>query len=106
MPQEVDASTQNSIVDGGGGFDSNEPQNSAERRVRHQLMSEITLGLGVNRTNGEGKWLNEVVNLEIDGKRDRPSGTAKEQCTSVPSTASASFLENLWPLTQGSSLAM
>jgi hypothetical protein len=55
MPQDVEASTQNSILEAGGGLESTEPQKSAVRRVRHHCMSDKTLALGVLRTNGEEK---------------------------------------------------
>ena len=39
-----------------------------------------------------------------EGRRERPSGTVREQCTKVPRIDSASFLENFWPVVQGASL--
>ena len=44
------------------------------------------------------------MNGEIAGRRERPSGSANEQWTSVPKTDSASFLENFLPTVHGSSL--
>ena len=54
MPQEDEASTQNSIGKGGGGLAKEEPQKSDDNWVRHQLISESTLGLGNLRVKGEG----------------------------------------------------
>ena len=94
IPQDDDASTQNSIVEVVGGFNKKEPQKERESCVRHQSRSERTLGLGVLRTKGDEEKLKEAVNRDKAGRRERPSGTAKEQWTSVPKTDSASFLEN------------
>jgi len=42
-------------------------------------MSARTLGLGDLRTNGEEKKLKDAAKREMDGKRERPSGIAREQ---------------------------
>lgn len=104
MPHEEEASTQNSMDDEGGGLEREEPQNSVFNCSRHQLMSVRTIGLGVLRAKGECTWLKEHVKREIDGRRERPSGKAKEQWTSVPNKDSASFFENFWLGVHGSSL--
>lgn len=54
---------------------------------------------------GDDAKLNEEVKREIAGRRDRPSGTASEQCTRVPRTDSASFFENFRPTVHGASLS-
>ena len=52
-PQEDEASTQNSIEEAVGGLERDEPQKVEESWVRHQMMSDITLELGVFRAKGE-----------------------------------------------------
>ena len=47
--------------------------------MRHQLMSERTLGLGDFRMKEDEAKLKEAVKREIAGKCERPSGTAREQ---------------------------
>ena len=42
-------------------------------------MSERTLGLGNRQMKGEEEPLKEETNLYKDGRRERSSGTAKEQ---------------------------
>lgn len=79
MPQEDEASTQNSTDEKGGGFAKEEPQKGAESWVRHHEISVVTLGLGVRKTNGEGERLKEAAKREIAGSRERPSGSAREQ---------------------------
>jgi hypothetical protein len=46
IPHDDEASTQNLILDVGGGLDKMEPQKSANNWVRHHSMSDNTLGLG------------------------------------------------------------
>ena len=46
IPQDEEASTQNSMEDVGGGFDNDEPQKSVDNSIRHHAMSANTLGLG------------------------------------------------------------
>lgn len=94
MPHEEEASTQNSIGEAGGGLVRNEPQKSADSWARHQLISEKTPGVGVLRTKGDEKKLKDATKQEREGKCERPSGTASEQCTRVPTTDSTSFFEN------------
>ena len=72
--------------------------------MHHHAMSVRMLGLGDLRTKGEEKWLKEEVNREIAGRREQPSGSAREQWTRVPNTDSVSFFENFWPGIQSSYL--
>ena len=104
-PQEEEASTQKSVGEAGGGFVRSEPQKSAESRERHQSMSVRTPELGVLRTKGDEKKLKEATKREREGKCERPSGTASEQWTRVPTTNSTSFFENFWPADHGSSFS-
>ena len=53
IPQEDDASTQNSIGEMGGGFDREEPQNGRESWARHHAILVMMLGLGVLEMKGE-----------------------------------------------------
>ena len=62
MPQVEEASTQKLTGDVGGGFDNREPQKSRDKRLRHQEMSERTLGLGNRRMKGEEEPLKEETN--------------------------------------------
>ena len=94
MPQEEEALTQKSVGETGGGFVRSEPQKSEASREHHQLMSARTHGLGVLRTKGDERKLKEATKRERDGKCERLLGTASEQWTRVPTTDSASFLEN------------
>ena len=94
IPQDEEVSTQNSIGEGVGGLDRVEPQKSEESRTRHHSISEQTLRLGVFRVKGDVAKSKEAANREMDGNRERPSGTAREQCTRVPRIDSVSFLEN------------
>ena len=68
MPQDDDASTQNSISEAGGGLERTQPQKSADNRARHHCMSEITLALGVLRAKGKVMGLNEEAKREIEGR--------------------------------------
>ena len=104
MPHEEEASTQNSTDEGGGGFDNNEPQKGKRSWDLHQLMSVRTLGLGDLRMKGDDKKLKEAAKREMAGRRERPSGKAREQWTRVPRRDSTSFCKNLWPGVHGSSL--
>ena len=79
MPHEEEASTQNSTDKGGGGFDSTEPQKGERSWDLHQLMSMRTLGLGDLRIKGDDRKLKEAAKREIAGRRERPSGKAREQ---------------------------
>jgi hypothetical protein len=103
IPQEDDASTQKSIGEMGGGLDNMEPQKSLASWLRHHSISVRTLGLGVRRTNSDDEKLKDAAKQEREGRCYRPSGIAKEQWTSVPTTDSTSFLANFWPSCQGSS---
>ena len=103
MPQEEEASTQKLVEEARGGFVRIEPQKSAESWERHQSISERTRGLGVLRTKGEERKLKEAAKREREGRCERPSGTASEQWTRVPTTDSTSFLENFCPVDHGSS---
>jgi hypothetical protein len=47
MPQDEEASTQNSMDDVGGGLVRVEPQKTSESRERHQAMSDKAPVLGV-----------------------------------------------------------
>lgn len=79
IPQSVEASTQNSIVEGGGGGARDEPQNVCDRQVRHHAMSLRTLSFGVRLMNGDGQRPKEDTKRVKAGNRERPSGTAREQ---------------------------
>jgi len=68
-------------------------------------MSDRTLELGVFRIKEDEEKLKDAAKRDKEGSRDRPSGTAKEQWTSVPSTDSVSFLENFDPTIHVSSFA-
>jgi hypothetical protein len=46
IPQDVEASTKNLMIDVGGGFDKEEPQKSAESWERHHFI--LVLGSQVN----------------------------------------------------------
>jgi hypothetical protein len=67
----------------------------------HHLKSIRTLGLGDLCIKGDEIKLKDAVKREMEGRCERPSGTANEQCTRVPRTDSASFLENFWPSRHG-----
>jgi hypothetical protein len=82
------------MIDVGGGFDKEEPQKPAESWARHHSISVKTLGLGDFRMKGDERKLKEAAKREIEGRWERPSGNANEQCTRVPKTDSTSFLEN------------
>ena len=79
IPQDDEASTQNSTGETIGGFDREEPQKITDSWVRHQVMSVRTAGLGDLRTNDEENLLKEEEKREIEGNRERPLGIAKEQ---------------------------
>jgi hypothetical protein len=100
IPQSVEASTQNSIGEGGGGLCRRDPAKLANKCSRHQDISVRTLIFGSLRRNGEDELSKEVMKRDKDGKRDRPSGKAREQCTKVPKTDWASRKVNLLPGTQ------
>jgi hypothetical protein len=68
IPQDVEASTQNSIIDVGGGFDKEDPQKSAESWARHHPISAKTLGLGDLRMKGDERKLKEAAKREIEGR--------------------------------------
>jgi hypothetical protein len=61
MPQDEEASTQNSIGDTGGGLESEEPKKLADSWVCHQVMSARMLRLGVKQMNGDERRLNEAA---------------------------------------------
>lgn len=104
MPQEEEASTQNSIDEGGGGgFDSKKPEHLTESWVCHQAISDRTLGFGVRQMKGEEIKLKGSAKQEIEGKQEQPSGSTSEQWMRVPSVDSVSFLKNFGPATHGSS---
>jgi hypothetical protein len=96
IPQSVDASTQKLIGLGGGGLRRWEPTKLAERQLCHHEMSVRTLGLGDLRTNGDEAVLKEAAKRDRAGNRDRLSGMASEQWTSVPRRDCASRWVNLW----------
>ena len=79
-------------------------QKSAVSCVRHQVMS-VRLALGVLRIKGDDKKLKEEAKRDKDGRRERLSGTAREQWTRVPRTDSTSFLANLRSFCHGSSFS-
>ena len=96
IPHEDDASTQNSMVEVGGGLEREDPVNSADSCDRHQTISVKTAELGDFLAKGDDAKLKDAAKREKEGKCERPSGRASEQCTRVPRTDSTSFLENLW----------
>ena len=101
IPHEDDASTQNSIVEVGGGLAKEEPVKSADSCDRHHWMSDKTAELGDFLAKGDDEKLKDAARREKEGKCDRPSGRASEQCTRVPRTDSTSFLENFWVADHG-----
>lgn len=107
MPQEVDASTQNSRGLTGGGGVRVIPQNGCVSCSRHQAISLSTLRFGFRREKGlvrpGGK---DEAKRERAGRRDLPSGSANAQCTRVPRTDSASCWVNEWSSIQSDNLVM
>jgi hypothetical protein len=55
MPQDDEASIQNSVQETGAGLANDEPAKSAASWRRHQTMSDRTLGFGDKRTKGDEK---------------------------------------------------
>jgi hypothetical protein len=106
IPHDVEASTQNSTGDREGGFTILEPQKERDNCSLHQAMSSMTVEFGVRRENGEELWGKEEVNLEIAGRRERPSGRASEQWTNVPKTDSASLHVKVAPVVQEDNFSM
>ncbi|KAJ6557165.1 hypothetical protein B0H10DRAFT_2201431 [Mycena sp. CBHHK59/15] len=74
-----------------GGLTSLEPQNEGDNCARHHAMSSRTVALGVRRVKVDALRENYAANLDMAGRRERPSGTAREQWTSVPSTEVSFF---------------
>jgi hypothetical protein len=105
IPQSVEASTQNSMGDGGGGWERMDPQMSFLSCSRHHVTSLRTALGGVFRTKSERAPVKEAEKREIDGRRDRPSGTASEQCTRVPRMDSVSLRVNLLSPSHGFSFS-
>lgn len=90
IPQEVEASTQKGMLDGADGRLRIEPQKLLFSIFFHQSISFITVAFGVRREKGVSSGKDEAKR-ESAGRRDRPSGIAREQCTKVPRMDSASF---------------
>lgn len=90
IPQLVEASTQNSILEGGGGGAKDELQNDCDRHTCHQAMSFSMLSFGVCQAKGDDAHENEEAKRDKASKHEWPLGTAKEQWTKVLRMDSAS----------------
>ena len=68
IPQEEEASTQNSMGDTEGGLDNKEPQKLVDSWEHHHAMSDNTLRLGVRQMNGDDRKLKEAAKQDMAGR--------------------------------------
>lgn len=104
MPKEDDASTKKRVGVIGGGRVSFVGGWLVDRVVFHQFKSFINDRVGGFVMNGEGRKDHEAVNDARRGRRDRPDGIARVQCTSVPRRLCDSFRVNFRVSSHGVSL--
>lgn len=105
MPQSVEASTQNGMGDGSGGALMTEPAKEADKVPCHQRISSWTGLGGVFRMWGDVAPLKDATKRHSAGRRDRPSGMARQQWTKVPRRFCDSRSVNLSPWVHGRSFS-